>query len=60
MFTHIHGDWHFWQGTQFMASDEATKTLMAFDNVNECINWLFTHGHKQTARSLNDAKAARK
>lgn len=55
MFTHIAGDWHFWTGTQFMASDESTKTLLAFPDVNDCVNWLYLNGHKDTARSLNAA-----
>lgn len=55
MFTHIHGDWHFWTGSQFMASDERTKTLLAFSGLDECVNWLWFNGHKEAARSLNAA-----
>jgi hypothetical protein len=56
--THIFHQWHFWTGTQFMASDERTKTLMAFKDANDCINWLFLNGHKDAARSLNAARKA--
>jgi len=56
MFTHIFHDWHFWQGTQFMCSEENAKRLYAFDNIDACINWLFLNGHKDAARSLNKAK----
>lgn len=58
--THIHGNWHFWTGTQFMASDESTKTLRAFTDIDDCINWLFLNGHKDAARSLNAAKRAQR
>lgn len=54
--THIFGKWHFWNGTQFMASDEDAKELYAFKDVDTCINWLFLNGHKDAARSLNKAK----
>lgn len=55
-FTHICGDWHFWQGTQFMASNEAKKELHAFATIDECITWLFVNRHYMVARSLNAAK----
>lgn len=55
-FSHIFEHWHFWTGTQFMASDEWSKQLLAFDDIDACINWLFVSGHRRAARSLNAAK----
>lgn len=50
----IHGDWHAWQGTAaVMLSDESTKRLMEFPDVDSCINWLFVNGQRPAARALN-------
>jgi hypothetical protein len=46
------GDWHFWEGTQFMASYEPSKELHAFESVDECINYLYQHCCEVTARTL--------
>lgn len=53
MFKAIIGNWHFWIGSEFMASDENIKKLLAFKDIDECINWLFLNGHKSVARELN-------
>ena len=53
MFRAIIGEWHFWIGSEFMVSDERTKTLRAFENLDACVNWLFLNGHKAVARELN-------
>jgi hypothetical protein len=55
MFTHVDWNWHFWQGTQFMASDESTKTLKAFDSAEDCIEWLRLRGYREVAVSLDRA-----
>lgn len=48
------GDWHIWQGVaQILASDESAKKLHSFADVDECVNWLFLNGHKETARAFN-------
>jgi hypothetical protein len=49
----IIGNWHFWQGSQFMASDESAKRLHAFDNPDSCINFLFLSDQKDVARKLH-------
>ena len=56
MFNHIFENWHFWQGSQFMASDESRKRLLSFPDVDACVNWLFVNGHKEAARDLNRAE----
>ena len=55
-FFHTCGDWHFWQGTQFMASHEASKQLLAFNSIDDCISWLYRFVDREIARSLNAAK----
>ena len=56
MFTATIGDWHFWEGTQFMASFEPEKQLYAFNNVDDCVDYLFLEiGDRATARALNYA-----
>ena len=52
-----HGKWHAWASVNgVMLSDENTKTLREFPNVDNCINWLFLNGHSDTARALNKHK----
>jgi len=55
MIPFIHGKWHAWQlpANAVMLSDEEAKKLRQFDNVDECINWLYLEGEKETARKLN-------
>lgn len=55
MFNTIIGNWHIWQGTQFMVSyeDHVQKCLLAFPDSDAAINYLFTRGHKEIARSLH-------
>lgn len=51
--------WHAWQGAgAVMLSNEDTKELHDFPNVDACINWLFINGHKEAARALNAHKVA--
>jgi hypothetical protein len=52
----IFGKWHAWQMATFLLSDESTKTLRSFPDVDRCINWLFLNGEKDAARALNEAK----
>jgi hypothetical protein len=51
----IFGKWHAWQlpFEYVMLSDEEAKKLRQFDNVDECINWLYLEGEKDAARALN-------
>lgn len=50
----VSSGWHAWQGAaNYMLSDELSKVLREFDSVDDCINWLFTNGHKDVARALN-------
>jgi hypothetical protein len=55
MIPFIKGKWHVWQlpAERVMLSDEEAKKLRQFDNVDECINWLFLEGEKEAARALN-------
>lgn len=47
------GKWHAWEGTSgILLSDEDTKTLRAFKNTDECINWLFVENEQVAARAL--------
>lgn len=48
------GDWHVWQGTaSVMLSNEESKQLQEFATADDCINWLFQFGCKETARALH-------
>jgi hypothetical protein len=47
-------NWHFWQGAQFMASDEQEKKLYAFDNPDSCINFLYLSNEQEVARKLHN------
>lgn len=52
--TAIHGDWHIWKGhCAWLVSDEATKSLKSFMDLDEAINWLYLRGHKEAARYFN-------
>lgn len=50
------GNWHFWQGSQFMLSNETTKELRAFDSIDDCVNWLWLSGERDAARAVNRLK----
>lgn len=46
--------WHVWEGTKgVIMSDERTKTLRQFSNIDDCVNWLYLHDQKDTARAIN-------
>jgi hypothetical protein len=48
------GKWHAWEGVSgILLSNEATKRLLRFGDVDACINWLFLNGEQATARKLN-------
>jgi len=50
------GDWHAWvavNGRNILLSDEATKSLRQFTDVDATVNWLFLNDHKDVARALN-------
>lgn len=50
----IHGTFHFWHGQDgYLLSDESTKRLQTFASADDCVNWLYVNGHKDTARALN-------
>lgn len=50
----IFQNWHAWPGQSgLLLSDENTKELRQFPDVDQCINWLFLKGHKAAARALN-------
>ncbi len=55
MFSAIIGDWHCWQGNQFMMSHEPTKRLLAFSCSDDAITYLYLNVNKNTARSLHKA-----
>lgn len=51
-----YGNWHWWQGAQFMLSDESTKELRAFESIDDCVNWLWLNGFRDAARAINGSK----
>lgn len=55
----IFGKWHAWQGATFLLSDEETKTLRSFLDIDYCVNWLWLNGEKEAARELNKCKEAK-
>lgn len=52
--------WHGWQMTNFMLSDERTKTLRSFSDIDHCVNFLWLNGDKEAARALNKLKQGSK
>ena len=52
----IFGKWHAWQAVNFLLSDEETKTLRGFPDIDYCVNWLWLNGEKEAARELNKEK----
>ena len=55
----IFGKWHAWQGATYLLSDEETKTLRSFPDIDHCVNWLWLNGEKEAARELNKCKGAK-
>jgi len=50
----VFAQWHVWQGsTHIVCSNEDTKTLSYFKSEDDCINWLFVNGYRDTSRALN-------
>ena len=47
MLSLIYGKWHMWQAANFLISDEETKTLHSFADVDTVINWLWLTGEKR-------------
>ena len=58
MKTAVFEDWHVWEGTNgVLMSDERTKTLRQFSNIDVCVNWLYLNDKKQPpALSTNRGK----
>lgn len=54
----IFDHWHAWESNdKIMLSDESIKSLMIFDDIDLCINWLYFGGNDKTAaRELNKHK----
>lgn len=54
----IYENWHLWTGTnnKILLSDESTKTLKSFDDIDQAINYLFLSGNKEAARYFNKMK----
>lgn len=53
-------DLHYWYGTgdKLIVSHEyelSRHTLWSFEDVEECVNYLFLNGFKQSAREINQA-----
>lgn len=48
-----HGNIHVWQGNGIMLSNESTKQLKQFDDVDSAVNWLYVNGYQHIARKLN-------
>lgn len=54
MKTAVFEDWHVWEGTNgVLMSDERTKTLRQFSNIDACVNWLYLNDQKAAARAIN-------
>lgn len=50
----IAGNWHAWDSVGGISlSDENTKTLRHFQDIDQCVNWLYLNGHKDAARAVN-------
>jgi hypothetical protein len=50
----IFNHWHCWESNgKILLSDESVKKLRYFKNTDDCINFLWLEGHKDTARALN-------
>lgn len=54
MKTAVFEDWHVWEGTNgVLMSDERTKTLRQFSNIDVCVNWLYLNDKKAAASAIN-------
>ena len=52
--THEFKEWHTWSATKgYLVSNENTKKLLRFDELDDVINYLWIEGAKDAARSLN-------
>ena len=52
----IAGKWHVWFATKgVLLSDEETKKLREFKDVDSVVNWLYIYGEKEAARIVNSA-----
>ena len=50
-------NWHAWTGTTgIMLSNEDSKQLQQFSNIDDVINWLFLNGEREAARYFNNKK----
>lgn len=50
----ITGKWHAWDTHNgVMLSDEGSKTLRHFTDIDQCVNWLYLNGDKPAAREIN-------
>jgi hypothetical protein len=57
MFTFIFDYWHFWESnSKYLLSDESTKKLRQFNDIDAAITWLYVNDYKLAARALNKAK----
>jgi hypothetical protein len=51
----ITGKWHVWLVVKgVLLSNEETKQLRDFKDVDSVVNWLYTHGEKEAARVVNN------
>lgn len=50
----IFQSWHAWEAAAgWLLSDERSKELRHFANVDDLINWLYATGNKEAARAIN-------
>jgi hypothetical protein len=50
-------NWHVWSGTVgVLLSNENTKHLQQFNNIDDVINWLFLNDEREAARYFNSMK----
>ena len=50
----ITGKWHVWMVAKgVLLSNEETKQLRDFKDVDSVVNWLYTYGEKEAARVVN-------
>ena len=51
----ITGKWHAWLVDKgVLLSNEETKQLRDFKDVDSVVNWLYTYGEKEAARIVNN------
>lgn len=57
MFSFICGQWHVWESNnKILLSNEDTKQLREFSNIDDTITWLYVNDYKPAARALHKAK----